>query len=414
MPTVVLPILHRGQLRLARGLKRFNMARMGRRWGKTVFGVDYLLDEQSGIPGALRGTPVAWFAPTYKLLQEPWEQLKTILRPVTMSRRDDLHTITLTTGGRVDAWTMDGEDPGRSRHYAKVVIDEAAMVRSLRRKWEEAIRPTLTDLRGGALFTSTPKGRNDFHTLHTMNASSPEWAFFHAPSVDNPYLDPAEIEHARENLPERIFKQEYEAEFMDTGGGVFRRVMDAVDFDHDGAPLEHILEGSGVVIGVDWGRHEDFTVLIALDGRHSKVLAVDRFSRIDYAIQKTRLKAMHSRYPKSVILAELNSMGGPLVESLQREGWPIRGFQTTAASKAEAIEALALAFEKDELTIPNHPHLVAELLAFDQERLPSGMIRYGAPQGEHDDCVIALAIAWHGALLKMGGTTVASAGERVF
>jgi hypothetical protein len=38
--------------------------------------------------------------------------------------------------------------------------------------------------------------------------------------------------------------------------------------------------------------------------------------------------------------------------------------------------------------------LIAELLAFEAERLPSGLLRYGAPQGYHDDCVMSLALAW--------------------
>jgi len=33
------------------------------------------------------------------------------------------------------------------------------------------------------------------------------------------------------------------------------------------------------------------------------------------------------------------------------------------------------------------------------DRLPSGMVRYSAPDGLHDDMVISLALAWHGATL---------------
>ena len=89
-------------------------------------------------------------------------------------------------------------------------------------------------------------------------------------------------------------------------------------------------------------------------------------------------------------------MGEPLMELLQREGLPVMGFQTTNATKAKAIEALALAFERRELKIINDPILVAELQAYELERLPSGMIRYQAPQGLHDDTVVSAALAWHG------------------
>jgi hypothetical protein len=55
---------------------------------------------------------------------------------------------------------------------------------------------------------------------------------------------------------------------------------------------------------------------------------------------------------------------------------------------------LALAFERGDIRILNDPVLVSELVAFQAERLPSGLLRYGAPGGQHDDTVMALALAW--------------------
>ena len=55
-----------------------------------------------------------------------------------------------------------------------------------------------------------------------------------------------------------------------------------------------------------------------------------------------------------------------------------------------------LAFERGEIKIIPDPVLIAELQAFEMERLPSGMLRYSAPSGYHDDCVMSLALAWHG------------------
>ena len=39
--------------------------------------------------------------------------------------------------------------------------------------------------------------------------------------------------------------------------------------------------------------------------------------------------------------------------------------------------------------------LEIDLIRFQATRLPSGMLRYAAPSGMHDDCVISLALAWH-------------------
>jgi hypothetical protein len=70
---------------------------------------------------------------------------------------------------------------------------------------------------------------------------------------------------------------------------------------------------------------------------------------------------------------------------------------TTQATKAAVIEGLSLAFEQSALAILPDPVQLGELRAYSAERLPSGLLRYGAPEGLHDDCVMALAFAWEGA-----------------
>ena len=103
------------------------------------------------------------------------------------------------------------------------------------------------------------------------------------------------------------------------------------------------------------------------------------------------------RFNPVAIVAERNSMGEPLIEQLQRDGLPVQPFVTTNASKAVAIDGLALAFERGDISILNDPVLIGELQAYERDRLPSGMFRFSAPAGLHDDTVMALALAWYGA-----------------
>lgn len=72
----------------------------------------------------------------------------------------------------------------------------------------------------------------------------------------------------------------------------------------------------------------------------------------------------------------------------------VSGVSFTNAIKTNLIEALALAFEQGQIQILNDPVLVGELLAYESERLPSGLTRYSAPDGLHDDCVSALMLAY--------------------
>ena len=78
-------------------------------------------------------------------------------------------------------------------------------------------------------------------------------------------------------------------------------------------------------------------------------------------------------------------MGGPVIEQLQRDGLKVKPFMTTNASKSDAIEALALAFERGEIRILNDPTLIGELQAFESKPLPSAIMRYDAPAGGYDD-----------------------------
>jgi hypothetical protein len=150
---------HPAQMRLIQESQRFNVVCCGRRWGKTVLGMDRL------IQAALEGKPVAWFSPTYRLLGDVWRELLCVLAPAIRQKSEQEKRLELINGGVIELWSLDSADAGRSRKYAVVVIDEAAMVPALEQAWQQSIRPTLTDLKGCAWFLSTPKGMNYFKFL---------------------------------------------------------------------------------------------------------------------------------------------------------------------------------------------------------------------------------------------------------
>ena len=164
------------------------MLMCGRRFGKTTLGIDRVVD------AVVRGLPVAWFAPTYKLLLEVWRELEIIFSPVTVSANVQERQLRLVGGGVIDFWSLEHVDAGRGRKYGRVVVDEAGVVRDLETAWQQAIRPTLTDLRGDAWFLGTPKGRRHFFTLYQRGQSGDaEWASWRFPTGFNPYIDPAEV-----------------------------------------------------------------------------------------------------------------------------------------------------------------------------------------------------------------------------
>jgi hypothetical protein len=193
-------------------------------------------------------------------------------------------------------------------------------------------------------------------------------------------------------MPELIFNQEVLAQFLEDAGGVFRNVTAAATAKEQ----ERMVVGHEYVIGVDWGKLNDFTAIIVIDATINEAVYVDRFSQIDYQVQLGRLMAVCQRFHPYAVLAERNSIGEPLIEQLVSMGVPVQPFTTTSSSKMNIINALSLAFERGDLAIVPDVDLVSELQAYEAERLPGGAIRYAAPYGMHDDTVMALAIAWHG------------------
>jgi hypothetical protein len=377
---------HPAQLRVLQQAKRFNVVCCGRRWGKTVLGMDRLIHP------ALQGKPVAWFAPNYRLLSDVWREVQATLAPVVVRTNQQEWRLELRGGGVVEMWSLDSPDSGRGRAYATVVVDEAALVPNLDQAWQQTIRPMLTDKLGDAWFLSTPKGMNYFKTLFDrgQDPERKDWASWQMPTAENPYIDRNEIESAGLDMTEMAFHQEYMALFVNWEGSVFRRVGEAAT----ATPKTQPEAGHQYVIGCDWGRSNDYTVFVVVDITAGVVAAMERSTRLDYTLQCERLKVLSERWQPQQIIAEQNSMGQPIIEQLTRDGLRIDPFTTTNASKAQVVESLALAFERGEIRVLNDPVMVGELVAYQAERLPSGLMRYGAPSGQHDDAVMALAMAW--------------------
>lgn len=387
--TITLPRPHAAQARVISQAARFNVVNCGRRFGKTTLGLDRCADP------AVLAYPVGWFSPTYKMLLEVWREAAIIFQPIEKRKNAQERRIEFVTGGLLEFWSLDDINAGRGRKYKRVIVDEAAMVKMLMDHWQIVLRSTLADYEGDAWFLSTPKGRNGFWQMWQWGQDPlrPEWRSWQIPTHDNPHINPAEIEAMRQSMPELIFNQEVMAQFLEDAGGVFRRVVDAATAVFLDKP-----QAGPYVFGVDWGKMNDFTVIVVLDAKTKQMVHLDRFNQIDYHVQVGRLAALAERFKPVGIVAERNSMGDPIIEQLQRQGLPVLPFTTTNATKTRAIDELSMAFERGEIEILNDLILIGELQAYEMERLPSGMLRYSAPSGMHDDCVMALAMGWQGVM----------------
>lgn len=383
---LTLPKPHNAQRQVIAEARRFNVVCCGRRFGKTQLGINRTADPQ------VLTKPVGWFSPTYKMLLEVWREAAQMLEPITARRSTQERRIEFITGGMLEFWSLDNPDAARGRKYQRIIVDEAAMIPNLMDAWNMVLRPTLADYEGDGWFLSTPKGRNGFWRMFEWGQDPymHDWASWQMPTSANPFIAAGEVEAMRQQMPERVFAQEVLAQFLDDAGGVFRRVRQAATL----TPAQPY-QGGRYVMGVDWAQRHDFTVLSVMDINTRRQVDLDRFNQIDWALQRGRLRAMAERWNVAAIVAEENSIGGPNIEALQREGLPVYAFQTTALTKSPLIESLALAFEQGEINILDDAVQLNELQAYERTVSPvTGRSRYGAPEGMHDDTVMALALAW--------------------
>ena len=95
------------------------------------------------------------------------------------------------------------------------MIDEAAYAKE--EAWTESLRPALADRQGWALFISTPDGLNWFYKLYERAEQLSGWQAWRCPTWENPRIVPEELDHARDQMGELIFRQEFGAEFLDFG-----------------------------------------------------------------------------------------------------------------------------------------------------------------------------------------------------
>jgi hypothetical protein len=373
---LVRPVLHAAQQRVIESAKRFNVLQCGRRFGKTTLGVDLAIDT------ALDGKPVGWFAPTYKILDDAWRELVAATADIATPNQRD-RRLEFVTGGVIEFWSLDQPDAGRSRKYARIIVDEAGIVRELEAAWNGAIRPTLADFQGDAWFFGTPKGRNYFHQLYAKGQQGKgDWVSWRFGTVENPVIADEEVASAKADMPKAAFEQEYLGIPADDGGNPFG--IGAIR----ACVAPGLSDAQPVVWGVDLAKSQDWTWAIGLDSS----VAVCRSERWQgpWSTTLDRLSFLLRQGHRALV--DSTGVGDPIVEQLQkRVGGRIEGYHFTAPSKQRLMEGLAAAIHQKAVRFPDGP-LVSELEAFTYEYTKSG-VRYTAPDGLHDDGVCALALA---------------------
>lgn len=354
--------------------------------GKTVGCLAWLFEQ--GLFNGKPGRQFWWVAPVFAQAKIAYGRMKRGL-PASMIRCNDTdQTITLIHNGAIISFKS-GEKPDNlyGDDVWAVVLDEASRMRV---ESYYAVRSTLTATRGPIRIIGNVKGRkNWFYTgCRKAEAGEPGHSYHKiiaTDAVEAGVLAAEELEDARRALPDAVYRELYLCEPSDDGGNPF-----GLKFIK--ARVGQMSNRAPIAFGGDLAKSVDWTVLHGLD-QEGITCVHDRFQ----LPWKETTRHIRSICGSTHTVLDSTGVGDPIVEGLQREtggeASNFVGYKFTSQSKQMLMEGLALAIQQGTIQYPDGV-IVSELESFEYEYTRTG-VRYTAPEGMHDDCVMALALAVH-------------------
>jgi hypothetical protein len=366
--------------------KRYGLTEASTKAGKTVAAIAWILEIAFGLNS---GDNVWWVAPISGQSEIAFRRIKRGLTQGTFVAKESPEPkITLLNG--VTIWFKSGDKPDSlfGEDVYAAVIDEASRVKE--ESWW-ALRSTLTATRGPINIIGNVKGRkNWFYNLarqaekeiydETSNMHYSKMTVLDA--IDAGVITDDEMRDAKKQLPEHVFKELYMAEPADDGGNPF-------GINHiEACTVDIIYNSKAVAYGIDLAKKQDYFVIIGLD-REGNVCEFHRWQHIPWRESINRTQVIVGE--DTPALVDSTGVGDPVLEQMQIGHGNIRGFTFSSSSKQRLMEGLAVSIQGRELTFPKGP-ISIELESYEYVYTSSG-VKYSAPEGMHDDCVCALALA---------------------
>lgn len=368
---------------------KYIIASVGRQWGKTFLAINMLL---KWVLEDNNSTSM-WVAPIYSQSKKVFQEMSKLLKETGMTQsinKSEL-TITFINGSVITFRSAEREDGLRGNTLQYLVVDEAAYIKD--NVWSEVLRATVFVKGRKVLFLSTPKRKNWFYEMAMRGLSEdyPQYATFIGSSYDSPYITKEELKEAKMSLPDNIYRQEILAEFIDDSGEVFSNIKANCVLD-EYKPKE---QTERYYAGLDIGRANDYTVLTILNTK-GEVVKIFRQRHNSWNVIVSEV-VKHLREFNARCLIEVNGVGDPIYEQIRKQYPNVEPFVTSSDSKQNIVEELILTLNEEKIKLPSpdlNPDLYKELSVFTYEYSPkTRRVKYGSPNGFHDDMVMSLAIA---------------------
>lgn len=391
---------HPKQLEIHQALDRedimYCIVPTGRQFGKTLLG------ENQAVRWAIDniGWNIGWVSPTYKQAKKVFREIKTSLGNCPAYQKNPHETDLIfyfANGSEIRFYSAEAYNAIRGESFDAIVCDEFRFFPL--HAWSEGIKPTLTVKGKKVLIISTTKGKGQFYSLYQQGVTNePRYISFTASSYDNPYANREEIDDAKRNLPDHIFRQEYLGEFLEDGSEVFVNIEGCIksfstDQNDDGAKPTLV-----TFAGVDLGRADDWTVLTITNDKNEEIYC-ERWRHMEWSKIIANVVDGLNKY-KPYTLVEANGAQDAIYEQIRDmvnfSKAKVKPFVTGSKNKQMIVEDLIVCFEKGEITILGHEFEIGELESFSFEyNVRTRTIKYSAPIGLHDDYVMARAICNH-------------------
>ena len=335
-------------------------------------------------------------APIYSQVRKVFDDVYNAIAgtPILVSSNRSNYEMELINGSKILFRSTENPDSLRGYTNTYLIIDEAAFVKD--NVWTEVLKPTILVRGKKILFLSTPKNKGNYLYKLDLLGKDPnnkEYVSIKGSSYDNPFIDPKDLDEARQTMPEDIYRAEVLGEWVDGGGSVFKNI-DNYCVLPEWRPYN---QSNRYYAGIDVGRQQDYSVLTILDDKGNVVFVYrDNNTSWDGIINEM---SKHLQRYKATAMMEVNGIGDPLYEQLSKKYKDLHPFITTNQSKTQIIEDLIYELNTGNLKLPTEDlfrPLYNELNTFTYSYSPSTRkVQYKAINGAHDDTIMSLAIGLH-------------------
>lgn len=309
-------------------------------------------------------------------------------------------SITLKNGS---IYYLDGaDDPNHQRGGNVKVLHLTEMGDHKEAVWTQVFEPVLIANGGILIGEGNPRGKNWYHKLF-MNAQGRKgWETFLLSARNSPIFTAEELDELERTLPYNVFASEYLCEWVDSIGIVFRTFRQVAT-----AKMTEAQPGRKYRIAFDLAKIVDWTVGSVVDKHNWNQVRLERWNQIDWTLQKEKMKALIKTYAKKAdgnateVLIESNGVGDPIFDDIwtwamsisEEYDIEVKPIRMTQDLKNLLVQNFSMLCDQNIIAILPDDTLMQELELFTYEKTLTGF-RYTAPDGYHDDTVMASLISY--------------------